>query len=87
MKELPRKTGMTLDLFQVGDVVTPSCGHLRGLEGKVVDIDRFVTIQFPKPVRKYPDEPTKPALDAWRYEASNVRLVAFPARKLRTKKD
>lgn len=85
--ELPRKTGMTLDLFRVDDVVAPSSGHLAGLRGVVVELDRYVHIEFHRPVKKYPDDPVKPASRKWRYEPSNVRLVAFPARKLGVKKD
>jgi len=87
MKELSRKTGMTSDLFRVEDVVTPSCGSLAGAVGEVSAVDRYVTIRFAEPLKKYPDDPARRASREWRYEPSNVRLVAFPKRKLNVKKD
>ncbi len=78
----PIKTWMTADLFRLGDVVSPSQGLLAGQRGMVVNIDRYITIMFPRPVRKYAE---RPPLREWRYEPSNVRLEAFPPRRLRVK--
>lgn len=78
----PHKTDMTIDLFRVGDVVSPSCGALAGRRGVVTHLGRYVTIEFPKAVRKYPSDPWKKAQCRWRYEPSNVRLEAFPKRRL-----
>lgn len=84
--DYPHKTEMTADLFRVGDIVAPSCGSLTGVKGVVADVRRYVTIMFPKEVRKYPNEPTKSARREWRFEPSNVRLLAFPRRPLKVRK-
>lgn len=81
----PHKTWMTVDLFHVGDIVSPSCGALAGKRGIVVNVGRYITIMFPRVVKKYPNE-LRPAQREWRYEPSNVRLEAFPRRRLRVDK-
>ena len=82
----PYKTWMTADLFHVGDIVSPSCGAIAGKRGVVTNVGRYITIEFPRMVRKYPNDPMKPASCEWRYEPSNVRLEAFPKRRLDVKK-
>ena len=87
MSGYPNKTNMPIELFRIGDVVSPSCGFLTGVRGVVAEIDRYVTIQFSRPVQKYPQDPSKGFRTCWRYEASNVRLEALARRKPSVKKD
>ena len=68
------KTWMTADLFKEGDIVSPSYGNLIAVRGVVAHIGPYVTIEFPRPVKKYRD---KPARSKWGYDPSNVRLIAF----------
>jgi hypothetical protein len=71
---------MTLDLFRVGDRVTPTYGLLRGMPGVVAELreskygSEMVVIRFDQPVRKYSKQTEK---TDWAYEPENVRLEGF----------
>ena len=71
------KTWMTADLFKEGDVVAPSFGTLAGVRGVVAHVGSYVTIEFPRPVSKYPNDGFNRARRMWGYDPSNVRLIAF----------
>lgn len=68
---------MLPELLREGDVVSPSFGALAGVRGVVTRIGRYVTIEFPRPVKKYPHDSFSCASCTWGYDPSNVRLVAF----------
>lgn len=76
------KSFMTSDLFRVGDVVSPTFGLLKGVKGVVSDVGRTVAIDFPRKVRKHMDSAPR---STWCYIPDNVRLEAFPKRKLRVR--
>lgn len=77
---LPYKSHMTLDLFRVGDRVTPTYGLLRGLPGVVVELrankygSEMVVVRFDQPAKKYSRQASK---SDWAYEPENVRLEGF----------
>lgn len=71
------KSWMTADLFREGDIVTPTFGDLAGVRGVVAYVGVYVTIEFPRRIKKYPREPSSQAKHKWNYEPSNVRLLAY----------
>jgi hypothetical protein len=77
---LPYKSHMPLELFRVGDRVSPTYGLLRGELGVVAELRsekygrEMVVIRFDSPVRKYSNQVAKAE---WSYEPENVRLEAF----------
>lgn len=78
--QMPAKSWMTADLFREGDVVTPSFGALVGVRGVVAHVGAYVTIEFPRPVRKYHDSMSK-ASRTWGFDPSNVRLISLARRR------
>ena len=79
--KLPAKSWMTADLFREGDVVAPSFGSLAGVRGVVCHVGAYVTIEFPRAVRKYPHDSMSKARRKWGFDPSNVRLIALARRR------
>ena len=80
------KSWMVAELFHERDIVTPSFGALAGVRGVIAHVGPYITIEFPRSVKKYPHDPMSRASCRWGYEPSNVRLIAFAKPLLRIKK-
>lgn len=84
--KLPYKSHMTADLFREGDVVAPTFGALVGVRGVVAHVGVYITIEFVRPMKKYPHDDLQKASHKWAYEPSNVRLISLARRRPSTKK-
>ena len=73
----PNQSAMTAELFREGDVVSPTYGNLRGVRGVVAHVGPYITIEFPRPVKKYTGETSRPKR-MWGYNPHNVRLEGWP---------
>lgn len=82
---LPYKSHMPLDVFRVGDRVTPTYGRLRGVPGTVEELRsskfgaEMVMIKFDRAVQKYSKQE---AQWSWAYEPDRVRLESFATAKV-----
>lgn len=75
---LPARSHMPIDLFRVGDLVTPTDGALAGRPARVVEVRRalrdMLVLRFDSVVRKYATQMAK--MD-WGFDPDHVRLEAF----------